>query len=286
MSSRAEHATGETAMGKNQSTNDVTRRTVIAGAAGLAAGFAPSAQAAREAQATQVARRPNFLFIMADDLGFADLSCYGRTEYQTPELDRLAREGMRFTSAYSNSAVCTATRVGLITGRYQYRLPIGLEEPLAFRDIGLPPSHPTIASLLRAAGYQTSLIRKWHLGLRPKYDPLKSGYDVFWGLRGGGVLRGSTLPERSLYWRYKFNDQAAVRRGNWKYLKIRKNSFLFDVVADPMERANLKTRQPEKFKELETAWAAWNATMVPFDPDSLSLGTTGDEQADRFGVEH
>ena len=73
---------------------------------------------------------PNILFILADDFGYADLSCYGRPDYTTPNIDRLAAEGMKFMQAYANSAVCTASRVAIITGRYQYRLPIGLEEPL------------------------------------------------------------------------------------------------------------------------------------------------------------
>jgi len=74
---------------------------------------------------------PNILFILADDLGYADLSCYGRRDFTTPNIDRIAADGMRFTQAYANSAVCTASRVALITGRYQYRLAVGLEEPLA-----------------------------------------------------------------------------------------------------------------------------------------------------------
>ena len=132
-------------------------------------------------------RRPNIVFIMADDLGWADLSCYGREDYATPAIDALAEHGVRFTHAYANSAVCTATRVALMTGRYQYRLPIGLEEPLQDRAIGLPPVHPTLPSLLRDAGYRTALVGKWHLGALPHYCPLKSGYDSFWGIRGGGV---------------------------------------------------------------------------------------------------
>src|SRR5438046_1003019 len=134
---------------------------------------------------TQVAasRQPNIIFIVADDLGYADLSCYGRRDFKTPNLDRLASEGVRFTQAYANSAVCSATRTALITGRYQYRLPVGLQEPLAGRDVGLPPEHPTLPSLLRAAGYATTLIGKWHLGELPKYGPLKSGYEHFYGIR-------------------------------------------------------------------------------------------------------
>src|SRR5438552_9333875 len=99
---------------------------------------------------------PNIVFIMADDLGYADVSCYGRRDYTTPNIDRIAAEGMRFMQAYANSPVCTASRTALITGRYQYRLPVGLEEPLAAnsrRDVGLPPQHPTLPSLLKRAGY-------------------------------------------------------------------------------------------------------------------------------------
>jgi arylsulfatase A-like enzyme len=461
----------------------ITRRGALAGALGTAA-----LVAARPALA-QPARKPNVLYIMADDLGYADLSCYGRRDYRTPVLDALATEGMMFTHAYANSAVCTATRVGLITGRYQYRLPVGLHEPLGPGEVGLPPEHPTIASLMRQAGYRTTLIGKWHMGSLPKYGPLKSGYDEFWGLYGGGVdyfrhgfggqsdlwdgetrveeagyvtdllaertietldkrkadgrpffislhftaphwpwegndeegraesdrmaanpgpgaggiqhydggtlatyakmmkslddnigrvleklaalgldrdtivvftsdnggerfsdnwpftgrktellegglripaivrwpgvvqagsrstvpiismdwlptfvaagggqqdpaypsdgvdiratLTGSTLPERSLFWRYGHKAQRAHRLGIYKYLKINDNEFLFDVVADPLERGDLKEREPERFAELKAAWEAWDAGML-HDPTAPSAGSTPANVADRF----
>lgn len=134
--------------------------------------------------------RPNIIFIVVDDCGYADLGCTGQTGYRTPALDRLAGEGVRFTQAYANAPLCTNTRVGLITGRYQYRLKIGLVEPLrgANRDepeMGIPAGFPTLPSLLGAAGYRTALIGKWHLGFLPKYSPLKSGYDEFFGIMGG-----------------------------------------------------------------------------------------------------
>src|SRR5215211_2281285 len=102
-------------------------------------------------------RPPNFLFILADDLGYADVACYGRPDLKTPDIDRLAKQGVRFLQAYANSAVCTATRVALITGRYQYRVRVGLEEPLTTTTptVGLPPEHPTLPSLLKRAGYTT-----------------------------------------------------------------------------------------------------------------------------------
>jgi arylsulfatase A-like enzyme len=432
--------------------------------------------------------RPNLLFILADDLGYADVSCYGRRDFTTPNIDRLAAEGVRFTQAYANSAVCTASRVALITGRYQYRLPVGLEEPLSTRvprKVGLPADHPTLPSLLKKAGYRSALIGKWHLGRLPDFGPLQSGYDYFYGFRSGAVdyfthksgppatdtddlwegdvkirrtgyltdllgaraadlvetyagtgkpfliisaphwpweapgdqaesqrlrnlfhndggtqrtyqrmiqqmdlqigrvlqaldatgagqdtivvftsdnggerysdtwpftgrktelLEGglripavirwpgripfnivseqvtigmdwfptllaaaATAPDpefpsdgvdllpgltqaaapgpRKLFWRYKLHDQQAARIGGWKYLKILDNTFLFDVVQDPMERANLKERHRDVYDRLVAEWNAWNATMLPLDPQSFTLGFTGSELADHYGVQ-
>ena len=457
----------------------ITRRTLLAGAGSLALPYLdrPAAAAA--------GKRPNIVFILADDLGYADVSCYGRREYRTPNIDRLAAEGLRFTQAYANSAVCSATRTALITGRYQDRLAIGLEEPLAADVAGLPPSHPTLPSILRAAGYRTMLIGKWHLGFLPDYGPLKSGYDHFYGIRGGAadyfhhestlwsedtrshdpgyltdlfgdhavqavesfaaqpdpflislhfnaphwpwegpggkaesdrlaalgtpppledfdggdlktygemvtrmdlqigrvidaldkagigddtivvftsdnggerfsdtwpftgkktellegglripaILRwretvqpglvsdqvmismdwlptltaaadagpdpafpsdglnllpglvGEAAPSpRALYWRYHNKDQEAARDGDWKYLKIMGNSFLFDVASDPLERANLKHRHPEIFDRLVKQWQAWNAAMLPYTGRTYSHAFAAEDMADHYGA--
>src|SRR5262245_42058 len=140
---------------------------------------------ARVAGAARSRKQPNIVFILADDLGYADLSCYGRRDIVTPNVDRIAKEGVRFLQSYANSAVCSATRTGLMTGRYQYRLRVGLEEPLRQAPaIGLPPQHPTLPSLLKKAGYRTALVGKWHLGALPDFGPLQSGYERFYGLRG------------------------------------------------------------------------------------------------------
>jgi len=125
-----------------------TRRQALATTVGT-----PLALLAASQVADAAGPPPNILFILADDFGYADLSCYGRPDYKTPNIDRLAGEGMKFMQAYANSAVCTASRVALITGRYQYRLPIGLEEPLGGRNVGVPPGHPTLPSLLKKAVY-------------------------------------------------------------------------------------------------------------------------------------
>jgi arylsulfatase A-like enzyme len=139
-------------------------------------------------------RRPNFVFILADDLGWADLGCYGArgVDPVSPTLDRMAAQGLRFTDGYSNSPVCSPTRFALATGRWQYRLRGAADEPLAGsargdKVLGLPPEHPTLASLLRDAGYATALVGKWHLGYAPHFGPLKSGYQRFFGPTSGGV---------------------------------------------------------------------------------------------------
>jgi arylsulfatase A-like enzyme len=420
---------------------------------------------------------------MADDLGYADLSCYGRTEYRTPHIDSLAADGMRFAHGYSNSAVCSATRTGLITGCYQDRFELGLEQPLADRDVGLPPDQPTLPSVLRDAGYATTLIGKWHLGRLPNFGPEKSGYDYFYGIRGGGgdyflhdngLWRGDTLAHqtgyltellgneavdviarsaksakpffvslhftaphfpwlgpddeaegrrlageggagfhftggsmktyasmvkslddqvgrvlqalkksgrasntivvftsdnggerfsknwpfsgrkgelleggirvptivrwpkqtkrgtesaqtvmsmdwlptfaaaagapsdpryptdgmnlldtlrgvvppvpRKLFWRYNSLAQEAMRDGDWKYLKIRGNTFLFNVVEDPQERANQKTRFPALFERMATEWQEWNKTLLPYSDENYTNTLTGEDSADHFGI--
>ncbi len=136
--------------------------------------------------------RPNFVFILADDLGYADLGCYGGRSACSPALDRMAREGLRFTHGYANSSVCSPTRFALMTGRWQHRLRGGADEPIRSTargnaSLGLPPSHPTLPSLLRDAGYATVLVGKWHLGYPPHFGPLKSGYQEFFGALSGGL---------------------------------------------------------------------------------------------------
>lgn len=436
---------------------------------------------------TDTARRPNIVFILADDLGYADIGCYGRPEVSTPNIDGIAARGVRLRHGYANSAVCSATRLALITGRYQYRLPLGLEEPLAGKtDLGLPPEHPTLPSILKQAGYATALVGKWHLGMRPAFGPTLSGYDCFFGIRTGAVdyythlnprggadlwdgeetvtrdgyltdilgqravetvndsvasgrpfllslhfnaphwpweapgdrveaerLRGGNLrhydggtqrtyyrmieamdlqigrvlqaieaagqtdntivvftsdnggerfsatwpfvgmktellegglrvptvvcwparipagqvsdqvaismdwmptllaaaglaPDpgypsdgmnllpvlespgasapRRLFWRYRHNQQRACRDGDYKFLKIRDNTFLFNVVEDPRERANLKDRLPDVYARLVAAWEDWNSTILPEDPDSYAETFSADQLADKIGM--
>jgi arylsulfatase A-like enzyme len=135
--------------------------------------------------------RPNIIYIMADDLGYADLSGYGRKDYQTPNLDKLATQGVKFINAYAGAPVCTPTRTSFMTGRYPARTPVGLREPLDWssRDstVGLTPDYTSFPTLLKKAGYQTYLIGKWHLGFSPAFSPIKNGFDEFFGYHGGGI---------------------------------------------------------------------------------------------------
>lgn len=163
----------------------MSRRDVLASTAALGATAVMGSHAV--AQASR-ASKPNILFILADDLGYADLSCYGRADYTTPVLDRLAAEGVQLMQAYANSAICSATRTALIMGQYQYRHRFGLHEPTrGEREFGLTPGLPTMPTLMKRAGYKTSLIGKWHLGSPPAFGPLKCGYDTFYGIWGGGT---------------------------------------------------------------------------------------------------
>ncbi len=424
--------------------------------------------------------RPHIVFIVADDLGYADLGCYGGREPVSPVLDRLAAEGLCCTQGYANSPVCSPTRFALMTGRYQYRLRGAAEEPINSRSrgsttLGLPPEHPTLPSLLRDAGYRTALAGKWHLGYPPAFSPLRSGYEEFFGPMSGGVdyfshcdsrgthdlwqgeeehhetgyltdlisqravdwigrvaardgppmflsvhytaphwpwetrddgalaaevkdnlfhLHGgsihtyrrmithmdegigailaaleakgvaqdtlvvftsdnggerysdnwplvggkmdlteggirvpwiarwpavivpggvsaqqcmtmdwsatmlaaagvradpdhpldgvSLLPvlrdaghafERALYWRMNHRGQRALRRGDWKYLKVDEHEYLFDIPADERERANHAARDPARLDAMRADWLAWNATMPPIPADAtVSLG--------------
>jgi arylsulfatase A-like enzyme len=185
----------------------ITRRKLLQSlAAGTTfLGGLGSVTRAHSAQASSAKNlRPNVIFILADDLGWGDLSCYGRPDYGTPNLDLLALQGTRFTDAYSASAVCTPTRCGYITGRYPARFRIGLEEPLKANtlDVGLEPGLPTIASLLKQSGYDTALFGKWHLGFRPEWGPNAHGFNEFFGILAGAgdyFLHKNGLGQPDLY---------------------------------------------------------------------------------------
>ena len=447
------------------------RRTFIRGAGATGALAMPAGRIAAAAGAA----RPNIVFIMADDLGYADLSCTGSHHIETPAIDSIAKDGIQLRHGYANSSTCSPTRTALLTGCYQYRFRLGLEEPLgpgAPAGIGLPHNQPTIASVLRRLGYRTKLIGKWHLGSPPDQPPLRHGYDEFLGIVegaadyfrhhmviggkdvGSGLVAGTSpvqrpgyltdvfgdeavrtitaagnrpffislhftaphwpwegredadtaaaikqsfhynggnlatykamveamdqnvakvlaalnrtgqadntivvftsdnggerfsetwpftgtkgelleggirvpilirwgrgisagtrseqvmssmdfLPtlltmaggdaarvgrfdgidlspqltgraqpvERSVYWRFKASEQAALRKGSWKYLKLGGKEHLFNLASDERERADLSHDEPSRLAQMQAEWQAWNATMLPYPAGSHS----------------
>lgn len=137
---------------------------------------------------------PNIILLFADDAGYADFGFQGSKEMQTPHLDKLAQQGVRFTQGYVSAATCGPSRAGLLTGKYQQRF--GFEEnnvpgymsevsAVDGKEMGLPLVQKTIADYLRSAGYRTAVFGKWHQGGADRFHPTKRGFDEFYGFRGG-----------------------------------------------------------------------------------------------------
>jgi len=131
---------------------------------------------------------PNIVLIMADDLGYGDLSGYGNTTILTPNLDKMAREGMKFTDFHSNGAVCSPTRAALLTGKYQQRVGIeGVVTAKSHRNVGLALNEVTFADAMKQEGYVTGMMGKWHLGYPEKFNPIHQGFDEYTGFVSGNV---------------------------------------------------------------------------------------------------
>ncbi|MDP6905526.1 MAG: sulfatase-like hydrolase/transferase [Verrucomicrobiota bacterium] len=145
--------------------------------------------------------KPNVVFILVDDMGYGDLGCYGHPRAKTPVIDRLAKEGVRFTQHYANGPECSPTRTAFLTGRYQQRAG-GLECAIGTgnvgryddairlagqRQLGLPAKQVVLPSALKPAGYVSGVFGKWHLGYEPQFNPVEHGWDDFFGYMGGNV---------------------------------------------------------------------------------------------------
>ena len=130
-------------------------------------------------------RRPNILVIVADDMGYADIGVHGSRDIRTPNIDRLASEGVRFTDAYVSGPYCSPTRAGLLTGRYPQRFGHEFNIEPGHETAGLPLGERTIADRLKAAGYRTAVFGKWHLGMSEAHHPLRRGFEEFFGFLAG-----------------------------------------------------------------------------------------------------
>ena len=145
----------------------------------------------KQVLSTESDRVPNIVIIMADDMGYAGLSCYGNPYFKTPHLDRLAAEGLKFTDFHSSGTVCSPTRAGLLTGRYQQRT--GVDSVLnaspkhPYHKRGLKQSEVTFADSLREQGYATGVIGKWHVGYKKEFNPTHNGFDRFVGFISGNI---------------------------------------------------------------------------------------------------
>jgi arylsulfatase A len=213
--------------------NPVRIHHALFAATGLLAGIVlPSDVSATERQKDP---RPNIVFILVDDMGYADLSCMGAKDIQTPNADRLASEGIKFTDFYSNAPVCSPTRCGFITGRWQQRL--GFEWALGYtaerqrlingqwqvitdmhRGIGLPAAQPGIAKMLKSAGYATGVFGKWHLGFDDEFNPLRHGFDEYFG----------ELLGHADYYRHDYYDGTYALRDGLKSVKT--EGYLTDLL--------------------------------------------------------
>lgn len=179
---------------------------------GLLALAAPVAPAARA--------RPNVVVILADDLGWGDLSCYGHPRFKTPAIDQLAGEGARLTDFYSCAPYCAPSRAGLLTGRYPFRcgltanpLPIGDPAGNERADaLGLPPSERTLAEALRDAGYRTACYGKWHLGHHESFRPLRQGFDEYLGVLYSNDMHPVELFENDRMVEYPVVQATLTRR--------------------------------------------------------------------------
>jgi arylsulfatase A len=175
------------------------RRTVLQSLGGL--GLTLAGGVGRAFSAPPPSKRLNVLFILADDMGYGDLSSYGNTTTRTPNIDGIGKQGVTFTNFYCNSAECTPTRSALMSGEYQQRFG-GLECAIGLGDVGrydeaawlqkrgelgLPPSAITMPRIMKDAGYDTAIIGKWHLGYLPKFSPNRHGFDEFYGILGGNA---------------------------------------------------------------------------------------------------
>lgn len=184
----------------------------------------------------RITRGPNIILIMADDLGYGDLECYGCNEIQTPFINNLAEEGVRFTTFYANAPECTPTRTALLTGRYQQRVgglecAIGIgnvgryDDAIRLRktnDLGLPVQETTIVRLLKNAGYATSICGKWHLGYEAKFSPNNQGFDhAFYAIGGCMDYFHHVEPPPSNMHSLYLNGKSIKRKG-----------YFTDLVAD------------------------------------------------------
>ncbi|TMI61533.1 MAG: sulfatase [Bacteroidetes bacterium] len=183
------------------------------------------------------ANTPNVILILTDDMGYGDLESYGGYPYHTPNINKLANQGMQFTNFYVSQAVCSPSRASFLTGCYPNRIGIsGALSPTA--DIALNPDEETIPELLKANGYKTCMVGKWHLGYKPPFLPMGHGFDEFFG-----------LPYSHDYWPVNYDGKPAdtsTTRGKWPVLKLIEGNERTKTITTLDDAAQLTTMYTER----------------------------------------
>ncbi|MDO8586385.1 MAG: sulfatase-like hydrolase/transferase [Armatimonadota bacterium] len=150
-------------------------------------------------------RKPNIVLIVADDLGCGDLGCYGCPDIATPNIDRLAAQGARFTQSYVSAPLCSPTRVSILTGKYPLRTSLPYLPSSKNPNDGLSPDEITLAEVLKSNGYATGIVGKWHLGYAPRFRPLNQGFDEFYGYLSGWADYINHTYNRTEKWMFRNN---------------------------------------------------------------------------------
>ncbi|HEY2412341.1 MAG TPA: sulfatase [Pirellulaceae bacterium] len=214
--------------------------------------------------------RPNIVFVLVDDMGYADLGCMGAKDIKTPNIDRLAKEGLKFTDFYANAPVCTPTRTAFITGRWQQR--VGFEWAMGFtaeqfrrvegklvpepdiHALGLPASETTIAEMLKPAGYATGAFGKWHLGYKDEFNPVRHGFDEYFG----------ELLGHADYYRYNYFDGTYALRENLNPVKA--EGYLTDLISQHATQF-IRAHAKQPF----FCYVPYNAVHSPYQPPNRPL---------------
>ena len=190
--------------------------------------------------------RPNIVIILADDMGYGDLACYGHPSISTPNLDKMAAEGMRFTDFYVAAAVCTPSRAGLLTGRLPLRSGMagGAERSVLMTNStgGLPTNEITIATALKTKGYTTACIGKWHLGHEWQFLPTQHGFDHFYGVRFANNMeptQGVSRPKQPL--------ANLEPKRQWWHMALLRNSEIIESDTDPHTLTARYTAEASQF---------------------------------------
>ncbi len=240
------------------------------------------------------AEQPNFIVIYADDLGYGDLACYGAQGYETPALDQMAKEGMRFTDFSTSSSICTPSRAGLLTGRFAQRWGHDGKVYWPNSSNGMPAAEITIAELLKEKGYQTALVGKWHLGHRGEFHPTAQGFDLFYGIPYSNDMWQD--PSMELAADIQFNqgfDESEFRKGGRAYLKKNHQDHVplmlgREVIEWPVDQSTLTKRYTEKAQEFiaankEKPFFLYLAHAMPHTPLFASIDFSGKTERGLFG---